>query len=63
MGGQTALNLCIECDEIGMWEKHNVKITSREEVERAGMRRLESKRRVEEVRGEEFLLYSWGDYF
>ncbi len=26
MGGQTALNLCIKCDEIGIWEKHKVKI-------------------------------------
>jgi carbamoyl-phosphate synthase large subunit len=26
MGGQTALNLCIKCDEMGIWEKHGVKI-------------------------------------
>ena len=26
MGGQTALNLCMEADELGIWEKHNVKI-------------------------------------
>lgn len=26
MGGQTALNLCKECDEMGIWEKHGVKI-------------------------------------
>lgn len=26
MGGQTALNLCIECDEIGIWEEHGVEI-------------------------------------
>lgn len=26
MGGQTALNLAIEADEIGLWEKYNVKI-------------------------------------
>ena len=26
MGGQTALNLCIECDNIGIWEEFNVKI-------------------------------------
>lgn len=25
MGGQTALNLCIECDEMGIWNKYNVK--------------------------------------
>lgn len=24
MGGQTALNLCIECDEMGIWKKYNV---------------------------------------
>ena len=26
MGGQTALNLCIETDELGVWEKYNVRI-------------------------------------
>jgi len=26
MGGQTALNLCIEADEQGLWKKYNVKI-------------------------------------
>lgn len=26
MGGQTALNLCIECQEAGIWDKNNVKI-------------------------------------
>ena len=26
MGGQTALNLCIEADELGLWEKHHIKI-------------------------------------
>ena len=26
MGGQTGLNLCIKCDEMGIWEDHNVKI-------------------------------------
>ncbi len=26
MGGQTALNLCKEADELGIWEKHNVKL-------------------------------------
>ncbi|MEN9941158.1 MAG: hypothetical protein RL286_654, partial [Bacteroidota bacterium] len=26
MGGQTALNLCIECDEMGIWEQHGVRI-------------------------------------
>ena len=26
MGGQTALNLCIQCDEMGIWEENNVKI-------------------------------------
>ena len=26
MGGQTALNLCMECDEIGIWEEYNVKL-------------------------------------
>ena len=26
MGGQTALNLCIECDEKGIWEDHKVEL-------------------------------------
>ena len=26
MGGQTGLNLCIECDKRGIWEDHNVKL-------------------------------------
>ena len=26
MGGQTALNLCIQCDELGIWEDFNVRI-------------------------------------
>ena len=26
MGGQTALNLCIEADEKGIWKKHDVRI-------------------------------------
>ena len=26
MGGQTGLNLCIKCDEMGIWEDHGVKI-------------------------------------
>ncbi|HLW50911.1 MAG TPA: carbamoyl-phosphate synthase large subunit [Sphingobacteriaceae bacterium] len=26
MGGQTALNLCIEADDRGIWEKHHVKV-------------------------------------
>src|SRR5690554_6381819 len=24
MGGQTALNLCIQCEELGLWDEHNV---------------------------------------
>jgi carbamoyl-phosphate synthase large subunit len=26
MGGQTALNLCIKCDELGIWEEYGVRI-------------------------------------
>jgi carbamoyl-phosphate synthase large subunit len=26
MGGQTALNLCIECQDMGIWDEHNVRI-------------------------------------
>ena len=26
MGGQTALNLCKEVDELGIWEKYNVRL-------------------------------------
>ncbi len=26
MGGQTALNLCVECEKAGLWKKHNIRI-------------------------------------
>ena len=26
MGGQTALNLCIEADQVGLWEKYNIRL-------------------------------------
>ena len=26
MGGQTALNLCIEAEDLGLWEKYNIRI-------------------------------------
>jgi carbamoyl-phosphate synthase large subunit len=26
MGGQTALNLCIQCDEMGLWEEYGVRM-------------------------------------
>lgn len=26
MGGQTGLNLCIKCDELGIWEEHGIEI-------------------------------------
>ncbi|MDX2260556.1 MAG: carbamoyl-phosphate synthase large subunit [Gemmatimonadales bacterium] len=26
MGGQTALNLCVDCEKSGLWKKHNVRI-------------------------------------
>lgn len=26
MGGQTALNLCIQCDEMGLWKEHGVRM-------------------------------------
>ena len=26
MGGQTALNLAIQCEEMGIWEEHNVRM-------------------------------------
>ena len=26
MGGQTALNLCMEADQLGIWEKYNVRL-------------------------------------
>ena len=28
MGGQTALNLCIDCQKIGLWDKFGVRITN-----------------------------------
>ena len=30
MGGQTALNLCIDCDNAGLWDKHGVRILGSE---------------------------------
>lgn len=42
MGGQTALNLCIEADEVGLWEKYNVEVigVDVEAIERAENREV-----------------------
>ena len=40
MGGQTALNLCIEAEDIGLWEKYNVKIIG---VDTAAIQKTENR--------------------
>ncbi|SKB71020.1 carbamoyl-phosphate synthase large subunit [Daejeonella lutea] len=40
MGGQTALNLCIEAEERGIWEKHNVRIVG---VDTAAIEKTENR--------------------
>jgi len=39
MGGQTALNLCIEASELGLWEKYNVQVIG---VDVAALKRLKT---------------------
>ncbi len=40
MGGQTALNLCIEAEDIGLWEKYNVRIIG---VDTAAIQKTENR--------------------
>ncbi len=40
MGGQTALNLCIEAEDIGLWEKYNVSIIG---VDTAAIQKTENR--------------------
>ncbi len=40
MGGQTALNLCIEAEERGLWEKYNVKVIG---VDTAAIEKTENR--------------------
>ncbi len=46
MGGQTALNLCIECDEIGLWKKYDVDIIG---VDIAAIEITENRERFKEL--------------
>lgn len=49
MGGQTALNLCIECDDIGIWEEHNVRILG---VDIAAIEITEDREKFRNLMGE-----------
>ncbi|MDI1234376.1 MAG: carbamoyl-phosphate synthase large subunit [bacterium] len=40
MGGQTALNLCIEAEDLGLWEKYNIKIIG---VDTAAIQKTENR--------------------
>jgi carbamoyl-phosphate synthase large subunit len=40
MGGQTALNLCIEAEDLGIWEKYNVRIIG---VDTAAIQKTENR--------------------
>lgn len=46
MGGQTALNLCIKCDELGMWEEFGVRIVG---VDIAAIEITENRERFREL--------------
>ena len=40
MGGQTALNLCIEAEDLGIWEKYNIRIIG---VDTAAIQKTENR--------------------
>ncbi len=40
MGGQTALNLCIEAEDLGLWEKYNIRIIG---VDTAAIQKTENR--------------------
>ena len=46
MGGQTALNLAIECDELGLWEQYNVKLIG---VDIAGIELAEDRDKFKQL--------------
>ncbi len=46
MGGQTALNLCIEADEVGLWDKYNVRIIG---VDIAAIQRTEDREQFRQL--------------
>jgi len=46
MGGQTALNLCIDCEEQGIWEKYNVRIIG---VEIAAIETTENREKFRQL--------------
>ena len=49
MGGQTALNLCIECDKLGIWNKHKVKIIG---VDIDAINKAEDREKFRKLMGE-----------
>lgn len=49
MGGQTALNLCKEADELGVWEKYNVRLIG---VDIEGIERAENREVFRKLMGE-----------
>ena len=49
MGGQTGLNLCIKCDELGIWEDHDVRIIG---VDIDAIEITENRERFRELMGE-----------
>lgn len=49
MGGQTALNLCIKCDEMGIWEEYGVKMIG---VDINAIEITENRERFRELMGE-----------
>jgi len=49
MGGQTALNLCIQCDELGLWEEFGVKMVG---VDIAAIEVTENREAFRKLMGE-----------
>ena len=49
MGGQTALNLCKEADEMGIWKKYNVRLIG---VDIEGIERAENREVFRRLMGE-----------
>jgi carbamoyl-phosphate synthase large subunit len=49
MGGQTALNLCIQCDEMGLWEEHGVRMIG---VDIAAIEITENRESFRQLMGE-----------
>ena len=49
MGGQTALNLCMEADEVGLWDKYNVRLIG---VDVAAIDKTENRESFRKLMGE-----------